>query len=315
MTGEMGTSRRAARSHPFVSVVVPTRDRSTLLLRALTAIRAQQYEGEVECIVVFDQADEFVPPLDTGRHMKVRAISNTRAPGLAGARNTGILAAHGDLVAFCDDDDEWLPDKLAVQTDLMRTTARTTVGSGIYIRFRSRDHLRVPRADTITFRDLLRSRRMELHPSTIVVDREALLGRIGLVDEAIPGSYAEDYEWLLRAARVEPIATVHAPLARIHWHESSFFAARWETIVSALTYLLERYPEFESERAGLARICGQIAFASAGCDRASDARAWARRALRLSPFQPRAYLALAVSVGVLNPDQVLRLAHTFGRGI
>lgn len=315
MTSQMGTSRRAARPHPSVSVVVPTRDRSTLLLRALTAIRAQQYAGDVECIVVFDQAEEFLPPFDAGGRLEVRAISNARTPGLAGARNTGILAADGELVAFCDDDDEWLSDKLAVQTDLMRRRAATTVSSGIYVRFGSREHVRVPHACTITFRDLLRSRRMELHPSTIVVAREALLGGIGLVDEAIPGSYGEDYEWLLRAARVEPIAAVRAPLARIHWHESSFFATRWETIVSALTYLLERYPEFESERAGLARICGQLAFASAGCDRRSDARTWARRALRLSPFQPRAYLALAVSVGALNPDQALRLAHTFGRGI
>jgi hypothetical protein len=173
----------------------------------------------------------------------------------------------------------------------------------------------VPRAEAITFRDLLRARQTELHPSTIVVDRRALLDEIGLVDEAIPGSYAEDYEWLLRAARAGPIAAVRAPLARIHWHESSFFAGRWEMIVSALTYLLERYPEFASERAGLSRICGQLAFASAGCERPEDARKWARRALRLSPVQPRAYLALAVSARLLSADRVLRVAQTFGKGI
>lgn len=315
MTSETGTSLPAARPHPSVSVIVATRDRPTLLLRALTAIRAQRYAGDVECIVVFDQADEFLPPLEPGRHLEVRAISNARTPGLAGARNTGILAARGELVAFCDDDDEWLLDKLAVQTDLMRARTAKTVSSGIYVHFGNREHARVPHADTITFRDLLRSRRMELHPSTVVVAREALLGGIGLVDEAIPGSYGEDYEWLLRAARVEPIAAVRAPLARIHWHDSSFFAGRWETIVSALTYLLERYPEFESEPVGLARICGQLAFASASCDRHSDARTWARRALRLNPFQLRAYLALGVSVGALKPDHLLRLAYTFGRGI
>jgi glycosyltransferase involved in cell wall biosynthesis len=315
MTAEISTSRRAEGFRPSVSAVVPTRDRPALLLRALEAIRRQRYGGEIECVVVFDQADEAILPLDTVPHMTIRTISNTRSPGLAGARNTGILAAHGDLVAFCDDDDEWLPNKLAVQTDLMRSTAAVTVSSGICIRHGRQEHARVPPADAVTFRDLLRSRRMELHPSTIVVEREALLSRIGLIDEAIPGSYAEDYEWLLRAAHVQPIAAVCAPLTRVHWHESSFFAARWEVIVSALTYLLERYPEFASERAGLARICGQLAFASAGCDRPSDALRWAGRALRLSPFQPRAYLALAVSLGIATPDQVLRLARVFGRGV
>jgi glycosyltransferase involved in cell wall biosynthesis len=310
MSGEVRTS-----SYPSVSVVVPTRDRSALLRRALMAVRAQAYAGEIECIIVFDQARAVVPQLDAGRHVEIRALSNARTPGLAGARNTGILAAHGELVAFCDDDDEWLPGKLDAQVDLMRRTRATTASSGIRLRYDGREHVRLPPADTVTFRDLLRSRRMELHPSTVVVNREALVDRIGLVDEEIPGSYAEDYEWLLRAARLEPIAAVRAPLARVHWHDASYFAARWETIVSALIYLLDRYPEFESERAGLARICGQLAFASAGCRRRSDARAWARRALRLSPLQPRAYLALAVSLGVIRPDQVVKLAHTFGRGI
>jgi glycosyltransferase involved in cell wall biosynthesis len=310
MTGEVAPFRP-----PSVSVVVPTRDRSALLRRALTAIRAQGYAGEVECIIVFDQADEIVPALDGGRHVEIRALRNARTPGLAGARNTGILAAHGELVAFCDDDDEWLPRKLDAQVDLMRRTGASTASSGIRLRYDGREHIRLPPAETVTFRDLLRSRRMELHPSTVVVDREALMDRIGLVDEAIPGSYAEDYEWLLRAARVAPIAAVGVPLARIHWHDSSFFATQWETIVSALTYLLDRYPEFASERAGLSRICGQLAFASAGCDRRADARRWARRALRLSPFQPRAYLALAVSSRLVSADRVLRLARAFGKGI
>ncbi len=46
---------------------------------------------------------------------RVEAIANTREPGLAGARNSGILALDTDLVAFCDDDDQWLPGKLAAQ--------------------------------------------------------------------------------------------------------------------------------------------------------------------------------------------------------
>jgi glycosyltransferase involved in cell wall biosynthesis len=313
VTGGMIRSRRTGPTS--VSVVVPTRDRPELLRRALESIAAQRYDGRLELIVVFDQAEPNIPPLKGRDNVTIRGLSNTRAPGLAGARNTGILAAQGDLVAFCDDDDEWLPGKLRAQVALMEESGAMTVSSGIRVRYRRREIERLPSGRTIAFRDLLRSRRMELHPSTIVVNREALIGTIGLVDEAIPGSYAEDYEWLLRAARVESIAAVHAPLARIHWHDSSFFAARWDTIASALTYLLDRYPEFQLERAGLARLYGQLAFAYAGCHRRSDARTWARRALRLSPLQPRAYLALAVSVGVVDPDRVLRIAHTFGRGI
>jgi glycosyltransferase involved in cell wall biosynthesis len=301
-------------SNPSVSVVIPTRDRPDLLRRALETIRTQRYDGDIECIPVFDQSDIHLPIFALGKGVALHPMTNTRTPGLAGARNTGILAAQGDLVAFCDDDDEWHPDKLAAQTALLRKTGAATASCGIYVEYQQKQRVRIAGSETITLRDLLRSRRMEIAPSTILVRRDAL-EFIGLIDEHIPGSYAEDYEWLLRAARVSPIAAVREPLARIHWHDSSYFSGQWETIVNALSYLLERYPEFQSERAGLSRLFGQLAFASAGCGRRADAVAWSRRALRLSPVQPRAYLALAVAGGLAKADSVLKVAKTFGRGI
>ena len=48
---------------------------------------------------------------------RVLVISNDRKPGLAGARNCGILATKPSYVAFCDDDDRWLPGKLRAQVD------------------------------------------------------------------------------------------------------------------------------------------------------------------------------------------------------
>ena len=56
---------------------------------------------------------------------------------------------------------------------------------------------------------------------------------------------------------------VAEPQSRVYLHDSSFFASRWQTINDALTYLLERVPEFRQDPAGLARIEGQIAFAHA----------------------------------------------------
>jgi len=304
----------SAAGEPSVSVVIPTRDRPELLRRALEAILSQSY-GEIECLVVFDQAEPSLPEVRIPDGHSVRALVNERSPGLAGARNTGALAAGGDLVAFCDDDDEWLPDKLRLQIATKERLGTTVVSSGIYVRYRDREVERAPVGEMVTFEDLLRSRRMEIHPSTFLMDRDALVHSIGLVDEEIPGSYAEDYEWLLRAARTGGIATVQAPLVRVLWHDSSFFTARWDMIISALTYLLEKYPEFGGEPVGLARIYGQISFAHAAAGRRGEARAWARRALRFDPRQRRAYLALLVSSGWVSPDAVRRVAHRFGRGI
>jgi hypothetical protein len=136
----------------------------------------------------------------------------------------------------------------------------------------------------------------------------------GLVEEEIPGSFGEDYELLLRAARRHVILNVPEVGVQVLWSSRSYFTARWPTMRSGLTWLLERYPEFEDVPSGEARIAGQIAFAAAADkDRRAGAR-WAWRALRRRPVEPRAYLALAVAGG-LSPEWVLRRLHSVGRGI
>lgn len=305
---------------PSVSVVVPTRDRPEELARAVRAVLGQSYEGDIECLVVFDQSPPVLPavaPAAAARwRREVRTIVNRRAPGLAGARNSGILEANGELVAFCDDDDEWLPDKLRLQVATLREVpSASVVASGIQVVYEDRTRPRVPRTETITLEQLLRSRVMEIHPSTILAKREEVLEGVGLVDEEIPGSYGEDYEWLLRSARRGAILAVKQPLVRVHWHESSWFAGRWKTIIQAIRYLLEKYPEFEREPRGLARLYGRMAFAHAASGEKHLARRWATRSLRLNWREQRAYLALAVTFGVLSPQTILRLAHRMGRGI
>jgi glycosyltransferase involved in cell wall biosynthesis len=301
---------------PKVSVVVPTRDRPELLQRAVKAVLDRGYPGEVECITVFDQSEPSEITVATPPGRSLRVVRNDRAPGLAGARNSGILAADGELVAFCDDDDEWLPGKLALQVEaLMADPDAEVVCCGILVRYGDRTIARRPPARRFTLRDLLRDRVMELHPSTFLVRRRALLGPIGLVDEDIPGSYGEDYEWLLRAAKLAPVLALDEPLVRVHWHAASFFTQRWQMIIQALDYIIGKYPELRDEPRGLARLEGQIALAHAASGEARLARSWARRALRRNWRERRSYLALAVSTGLVRAETVLRLAHSVGRGV
>ncbi|MEU5907446.1 glycosyltransferase family 2 protein [Micromonospora sp. NPDC047467] len=302
---------------PTVSVVVPTRDRPELLRAALAAILAQEYAGGIEAVVVFDQStpDESLTGL-TGPDRTVRVIRNERTPGLAGARNSGTLAAEGELVAFCDDDDEWLPGKLAAQVDaLAADPAAEFVCCGIRVSYDGHTVDRVLDKDRITLADLLRDRMTELHPSTFLIRAAALRGGFGLVDEEIPGSYAEDYEFLLRAARSAPLINLRTPSVLVRWHKRSYFAQRWDTISEALQWLLRRYPEFADQPAGEARVTGQIAFARAASGDRRGALRWARRTLRRNPREPRAYLALAVAGRVVRADAVLRTLHKRGRGI
>jgi GT2 family glycosyltransferase len=297
-------------------VVVPTRDRPELLRRAVAAILGQSYQGTVECVVVFDQSEPSLPWGDPGPSRRLVLVRNQRTPGLAGARNTGALHATGALVAFCDDDDEWLPGKLERQVaELAARPDAAVATTGIVVRYGERSTTRLAPTAQVTHGQLLRSRLTELHPSTVLVRRARLLDGIGLVDEHIPGSYAEDYEWLLRAARLGPVLAVQEPLVVVHWHQSSFFADRWRMIIAALTYLVDKHRELQQEPSGLARIYGQIAFAHAALGERRAARRWARRTLSLDRRERRAYLALAVSLRLVKARTLVRLAHAAGKGI
>lgn len=243
-------------------------------------------------------------------------IRNDRTPGLAGARNAGALASRGELIAFCDDDDEWLPDKLSSQVGtLLEHSEALVVSSGIEVLHDGRSIERLPAGDSVSLRQLCRSRRTEIHPSTVVVRREAFMKNIGMVDEAIPGSYGEDYEWLLRASRAGPILAVRKPLVRVHWHASSWFAERWQTIIDAIEYVLRTHPELRREPAGLARLYGRLAFANAALGRSREARRWAVRCLRLDWRERRAYLAFAVSLHLVRAGTIQRWANRVGRGV
>jgi glycosyltransferase involved in cell wall biosynthesis len=304
-------------SRPGVSAIVPTRQRPELLARAVASVMGQDYEGDVRCLIVFDQEDPVSPAVDVPEGRSIHLLRNSRSPGLAGGRNTGVLAATTDLVAFCDDDDEWLPGKLRRQVGALATNAAAcVVVTGMVVVRESTSVERIPDRPQVTHKDLLRSRVQEVHPSSILARRSAFDdGAIGLVDEDLPGSYGEDYEWLLRASALAPIEVVRSPLVRVHWHSSSFFADRWATIIDAIQYLVSKHPDLRSDPRGLARLYGRIAFAHAALGNRAEARSWARRTLRIDPRERRAYLAAAVSTGAVSAETLMKLAHRVGRGI
>ncbi|MFT4156834.1 MAG: glycosyltransferase family 2 protein [Microbacterium sp.] len=300
--------------NPIISVVMATRNRPQLLRRAVASVLAQDDVQPIEVVLVYDgtEIDE-LSDLPRGPHT-VRAMKNSRTPGLAGARNTGIMAASADLVAFCDDDDEWKPGKLAAQLPLFDDPDVVLAATGIEIQSAGGVHERLsPKA--VNLDDLLRSRITELHPSSFVVRRDALLGALGLVDENLPASYGEDYDVLLRAAKVGRIVAVPDALTIIHWDRTSYFSEKWQGIVDGLSYLLHKHPEFTRSKVGQARIEGQIAFAHGALGDRPKARTWAKRAIAHDLRQPRAYLALAVGIGLVSGERVVSILNRRGRGM
>jgi glycosyltransferase involved in cell wall biosynthesis len=307
---------------PDVDVIIATRDRPALMRASVECVLDQYYRGPINVLLIYDQSE---PQMGVAHSFRLdnrsgprtlRVYSNDRTPGLAGARNTGLVQATAELVAFCDDDDTWLPDKLDWQVQALTDDPQAEfVCCGIEVQYNDRPHPRTLKKTKVTLHELLRDRMTELHPSTFVMRRKAVLDGFGLVQEQIPGSYAEDYEFLIRAARQHPISNVEKVGVRVLWSTGSFFAERWSTIELALTWLLDEYPEFTEVPAGRARITGQIAFASAANGEHRQSWRWIATTLRTHPTEARTYLAALVNLRLIRPESVVRLLHRYGRGL
>ena len=308
-------------NQPAVSVLIATRDRVALLQSALDAIHAQDYAGDIVVWCTFDadlpaDLDLHFPEADDGQpRRQLHVQRNTGTPGLAGARNFGLACVETEFVALCDDDDTWHPHKLTEQVALaMATPDAACIGGGLRVLSGDDIHVRPAPASEIRFGDLLESRVMELHPSTLLL-RTDVVRRIGGWDESLPGGYAEDYDLLLRLARTAPIAMADTVVADILWAGQSYYFSKWHMIAQSLTRMLDKFPEFASRPRGRARVRGQVAFALAASGERRQASRWIRKTLADNPREPRAALAALVALRMASPDFIQNGLHARGRGI
>lgn len=305
-----------ASNAPSVTVLVPTHERPEKMRRALRSVAAQEYPGVLKVVVVFDRSEPDPSLVEEFAPLPVTVLANNRTPGLCGSRNTGILAADTEFVAFLDDDDEWLPGKLLAQIEaVLAEPAAEFVSTSMLVDFRGIKSERLAGRDRVTYDELLASRMAMLHSSSYLIRRSAMLDGLGLMSEDIPGGVYEDWDVLLRAARRQPIVHVDRPLVRIEWGRASYFDEQWETKVAAFHWILDNYPDLSRSRIGTARIHGQIAFAQAALRRRREALRSAVRATRVNWKEPRGVLALVVATGLISASTVMRVLHERGRGV
>ncbi|MEV0614926.1 glycosyltransferase [Nonomuraea sp. NPDC050404] len=296
------------RSQPSVGVVIPTRGtRPRQLREAVQAVLVQDYPGELEVVVV---ADGGCSRWVTGTlGPAVRVLPNALSPGLPGARNTGIAACRSDLIAFCDDDDMWLPGKLNAQVNALKEAGGEFASCGIEVEHGGRRMSRLAGTSTVTVDHLVRSRMMMVHSSTFLFERGVLWP-----DESAPGGQNEDWDLALRAAKRRPLVHVDRPLVLVRW-AGSHYAARWADRIAGLEWMLARHPELAVDPCGAARVYGQLAFSHAALGQRRAAVRWAGRAFAARLAEPRAPIALAVAAGLVSASTVLSLLHSRGHGI
>ena len=172
-----------------VSCIVPVFNGERYLADAVESI-LRQTRAAMEVIVVDDGSTDRTPEIAMSFRAPVRVVRQTQR-GVSAARNRGLREADGDLNAFLDADDLFLPEKLALQL----------------ARFAARPELEMSAAYTLNFwspelvgeecdHDPKMTEQFPCHISTWVVRRQ-VFDRIGLFDETMPLS--QDVDWHLRA--------------------------------------------------------------------------------------------------------------------
>lgn len=243
---------------PVCSVVIPVFNRRDTLPRAIRSVFGQSV-GDIEILVVDDGSDDgsadvaerLVPPPG----VTLRVIRRDDCGGAASARNAAIDAATGTYVAFLDSDDEWLPTKLEVQIDQLRTRQRSLSLTG-FLRYQGNTVRRgvpgvIHEDDPLTA--LLGSSGGPLTCSVMAFRREDARAEGLRFDERFPA--LEDLDFALSAARSgfsfvgvdDPLVQKYRDPGREH-----LFNPRTEVIGRRL--LLEKYAGCFAESEVLERI-------------------------------------------------------------
>jgi len=203
---------------PLVSVVIPVWNRAPVLGRAVASALAQSLP-DLELIVVDDgSTDDSVAVAARTGDPRVRVLRHAARSGVSAARNRGLAAARGELVAFLDSDDEWRPPKLERQVAALG--AGPDRAAVVYCGFERHDDAtgaRLGRSGEAYAGDVYRHLLAGWHPGTasvFVVARAALREAQGF-DERL--ATAEDYDLWLRLARAgHRFAVVDEALAVKH---------------------------------------------------------------------------------------------------
>jgi glycosyltransferase involved in cell wall biosynthesis len=203
-----------------VTVVVPTRNRASMLGQALRSVAAQR-EVDLEAVVVDDGSTDATAALVSGmKDRRVRLIRHERPQGVSAARNRGIAEARGPWVAFLDDDDLWAPGKLASQLAAAKRDGRAWAVTGAVS---IDDRLRVlagepPLEPERIVADLDRYNSVPAGASNVLV-RADLLAATGGFDPAL--RHMADWDLWIRLGRTGPPATVPRPLLAYRLHRAN----------------------------------------------------------------------------------------------
>ena len=201
-----------------VSVIIPTYNGSNTILRAINSVLNQTYSN-LELIIVDDcSKDNTFEVVKNVKDKRVKVLRHKKNRGGSAARNTGIKEAKGEYIAFLDDDDEWLSEKVEKQVEYLKNK-ESSLCKGVvcsYMILSGKKWRTVIQTKEGDLREDIFLMRLSLAAGSCLMVRREVFNDIGLFNE----SYLrhQDMEFVLRYLRKYKLAVVREPLAKIYGH-------------------------------------------------------------------------------------------------
>ena len=226
--------------NPRVSVIIPTYNRAAWLLQAVSSVTGQSF-SDFELIIADDGSTDNTAEVVSQVEHPLHYVHLSHSGRPAVARNRALEIARGDLVAFLDDDDLWMADKLQKQVAIFDENPALAL---VYCDVRM---LVEPDAHTPPILSPAQKRPERLfdsllvdcfiYPSTVMARRSRLLA-IGGFDESL--SITEDYDLWLRLAYGSEAGCVPEALVILRRHEEGISTLRKREIAEGMIFVLMR---------------------------------------------------------------------------
>ena len=276
---------------PKVSVIIPTHNRAEFLRSAITSVLNQTFQN-FEILIIDDASkDHTREVLSNFKDTRIKVIHNPVSKGDAGARNVGVMNSNCEYIAFLDDDDEWLPEKLKIQTCFL-DECPSEVGGICTDRFTIKEIGRIPLYTSSPESNDL-SKRNFITTSSILLRKECF-EKQGLFDETIP--FCSDFDMWIRISKTYSFKVIKMPLVKYYIRGNSL-TFNHERIIRGMEILFKKHDDFfkkNPKEYGKEYLNLGIHYCCNG--EMQKGRKAFSKAIRMSPFDIRNYFYLSLSL-------------------
>ena len=215
----------------LVSCIIPSHNRQNLLKKALDSVISQTYKN-LDIIVIDDASEdntELLVKECAERDKRIQYLKNSKSLGGSGARNVGIRKATGYYIAFLDDDDEWMKNKIENQVNDIKTFDAVLCASFAH----NKGKIRSYNKHVVNLRDL---RRGNIIGGTSILMAKTSVMKYNLFDEKLPNG--QDWDVLIRITGKYKVGYSDKPL--VIWNDGEHKRITNESINMSIDQLEKR---------------------------------------------------------------------------